>query len=136
MINFYKLHNKELNSITGIEIRDGGLVIGIFNNKEIILCPKETEKRLNWTGAIEYCNELNYNGYNDWVLPDKEELNFIYQNLYKTFQLPEYQFPGDHAYWSSTEKNSDNAWYQFLPDGYQFYLSKYIPLSVRVIRTQ
>ncbi len=46
--------------------------------------------------AARLCLESNYNGYNDWYLPTREELNLIYLNKDKVGGF-------EHRYWSSTE---------------------------------
>lgn len=49
-----------------------------------------------WQEAIDYCNELDFEGCDDWYLPNKEELHALFTN--KTLI-------GDFAavdYWSST----------------------------------
>ena len=37
-------------------------------------------------------------------------------------------------YWSSTESDFSNAWYQFFFNGNQFRYYKYYPLIVRAVR--
>ncbi|MHC6204799.1 Lcl C-terminal domain-containing protein, partial [Breznakiellaceae bacterium SP9] len=49
--------------------------------------------------AAQYCVLLEYSGYDDWFLPSKEELNFMYMNL-KQKGLG--GFRGDW-YWSSSQ---------------------------------
>lgn len=140
MINFYKYCNKELNPINNIEIRDGGLVIGTFNGKEIILSSNEIEKDLKWGDAIEYCNELEYNGYNDWKLPNKDELKFIHQNIHKSFSLTGYHFYDRYfsCYWSTTESeyNHEYAWFQYFKGGSQRTAYKVDTCFARAIRYQ
>ncbi|NBY09696.1 MAG: DUF1566 domain-containing protein [Sphingobacteriia bacterium] len=78
--------------------KDGhGLVMGLFD-----------VGKFNWTDAKTACDELVLNGYTDWRLPSKEELEFIFNNVYelglKAGVLRTY-------YWSSTENYGYNAWY-------------------------
>ena len=51
----------------------------------------------------------------NWRLPTKDELNLIYENLYKKgvggFD--------NEFYWSSSEGNSNNVWYQYFFNGFQ-----------------
>ena len=68
----------------------------------------------HWVEAIQACNSINRLGYNDWYLPSKEELNFLYQNKDKIGGF------SDGWYWSSTEStNGRNAWCQSFRNGEQ-----------------
>jgi hypothetical protein len=75
---------------------------------------------LNYTAAY-ICANLDLNGYTDWYLPSKDELNLIYQNLKKkglsNFTTRNYQ--GTLLfYWSSTELSNLNAWCQEFENGW------------------
>ncbi len=61
--------------------------------------------------AAGICNELILNGYNDWYLPSKDELNELYKNkaIIGGFS--------NNVYWSSSEYNDDFAWGQFFLTG-------------------
>lgn len=61
----------------------------------------------NWNGAVYYCANLDLNGYTDWYLPSKDELN----KLYELHSLGLGDFANEH-YWSSTEYNNGFAWRQ------------------------
>jgi hypothetical protein len=79
---------------------------------------------LNWKGesgrAAQLCRVYTLNGYNDWFLPGKDELNLMYKNL-KQKGLGNFS---DNWYWSSSssQNKNGNAWYQSFIDGYQNYL--------------
>ena len=66
---------------------------------------------MDWNAAKIACDELVLNGYSDWRLPTKEELNAIYVNLVKSGTRRQ-SFNIDGIYWSSTENSSDLAWEQ------------------------
>ena len=51
----------------------------------------------SWTTANKICDDLELNGYTDWYLPSKEELNKLYLNKYIIGGF------SDSRYWSSTE---------------------------------
>ena len=101
--------------------KDGhGLVASISN-----LDSKEFNEAQN------ACKELVMNGYSDWYLPTKDELNLIYINLVKKgvggF--------GGYGYWSSTEVGNGNAWGQNFSDGGQYTINKkYFNSNVRAVR--
>jgi hypothetical protein len=64
--------------------------------------------------AARICNDLVLNGYSDWFLPSKDELNLLYKQMYVIGGFNPYAF-----YWSSSESTWANAWSQFFGDGSQ-----------------
>jgi hypothetical protein len=81
-------------------------------------------------GAAQVCSTLDINGYKDWFLPSKDELDLIYKNLAQK------GLGGFNSgfYWSSSRTNGHNAWYQFFSNGIQDYAAELNPVSVRAIR--
>ncbi|MCL2597092.1 MAG: DUF1566 domain-containing protein [Paludibacter sp.] len=81
--------------------------------------------------AAKLCDDLVLNGYNDWFLPSKEELNMLYQNRKLIGGFFGY-------YWSSSEYSSNNAWAQSLYDNENYdsqdFWNKENTLNVRAIR--
>ena len=79
--------------------------------------------------AARICGDLVLNGYNDWYLPSRDELNKLYLNQ---------TIIGGFAsanYWSSSEGNYNLAWYQYFGNGYQsLNASKTNPVYVRAVR--
>jgi hypothetical protein len=65
--------------------------------------------------AAQMCAALKINGYNDWFLPSKDELNLIYTNLKKK---KIYALTNDW-YWSSSQASNVGAWFQRFSDGDQ-----------------
>lgn len=78
--------------------------------------------------AASLCDQMVLQGYNDWFLPSKNELNLLYQQ--KNFIGG---FANDY-YWSSSEHDSLNAWYLYFPYGSQYYTKKDSAARVRPIR--
>ena len=78
--------------------------------------------------AAQICNDLVLNGYSDWYLPSKDELNLmqIQKNIIGGFV--------SYYYVSSSEYNALCAWNQWFPDGIQYYLYKDSAYYVRAIR--
>jgi Protein of unknown function (DUF1566) len=79
--------------------------------------------------AARICDDLVLNGYSDWFLPSKDELNQMY--LQKTV------IGGfaNNPYWSSSEYNAYYAWGQHFGNGFQYnYYYKNYPYYVRAVR--
>lgn len=68
--------------------------------------------------AADICANLILNGYDDWFLPSKNELNLMSQNIRNIGG-----FSGNY-YWSSSEYDADLAWDQYLLNGNQGQYSK------------
>ena len=78
--------------------------------------------------AARICDNLILNGYNDWFLPSKDELNQMYIQRAIIGGLI-----GD-IYWSSTQYNDNNAWLQGFINGTQTFAGKDWTHYVRAIR--
>lgn len=77
--------------------------------------------------AASICDNLVLNGYSDWFLPSKFELNQLYLHnnvIGVTSDL----------YWSSSEYDSSESWLQSFFAGSQYYDSKTLLYSVRAVR--
>lgn len=79
--------------------------------------------------AASVCNDLVLNGYNDWFLPAKDQLNYLYQqrSLVGGFT--------NNYYWSSSENGADLAWSQYFNNGDQDGLNKINDFYVRCVRS-
>jgi len=92
---------------------------GISNTKKIVELASwykekgffSTTKKPAQTAA-RLCFESNYNGFNDWYLPTKDELNLIYINKNK---IGEFE---SGEYWSSSQEDR-YVWVQYLSQGVQ-----------------
>ena len=74
--------------------------------------------------AARYADAMVFNGYDDWFLPSKDELNVMYSVLSTA-----YPRIGDYArsfYWSSSEYDYNNAWTVNFKDGQQFDREKWL----------
>ena len=66
-----------------------------------------------WYDASGVCSSLSHAGYSDWYLPDKGELNAMYQNKNSIGGF-------DNAcYWCNDTNGLYAAWYQDFSNGYQ-----------------
>ena len=113
------------NSSIGIETGATGTTIGTGKSN--------TEKIIEVQGAGAYaaqlCDDLVLNGYSDWFLPSKDELNELYKNRVEIGG-----FSYTNTYWSSSETGNFGAWAHYFEDGYQFNASKISTCKVRAVR--
>jgi hypothetical protein len=78
--------------------------------------------------AARICNDLELNGYSDWYLPSKDELNKLYLNKTSIGGF------ASNYYWSSSEYSSSYAWFQDFTNGNQISNYKYLTFYVRAVR--
>ena len=99
--------------VTGLMwVKDPGQIAGFYD-------------RMYWYDAINNCENLDYAGWNDWRLPNINELMSIvdherYSPAFDTmFFVPPYDLYT--PYWSSTTNASwmDGAWAMYPYDGYK-----------------
>jgi hypothetical protein len=78
--------------------------------------------------AARICNDLVLNGYDDWFLPSKDELNQMYvqRTLIGGFTSA--------YHWSSSGFYANDAWAQYFGSGLQSYLNKGFGNFVRAVR--
>jgi hypothetical protein len=79
---------------------------------------------MTWTDAVIFCNELEFAGHNDWVLPSRKELISLLDYEKKNPALPDDSpfiglAPQGSGYWTGTSYalNSDYAWRVYLSVG-------------------
>jgi len=95
--------------------------------------------------ACDYCDNLNYAGFSDWFLPDRNDLC----GLGKSFcswtscdgnqsDCTLYPFPIDYydfgTFWSSEDQSQNNAWYVDFTNGKINFISKSQRFGVRCVR--
>ena len=84
--------------------------------------------KFSWIAAKNACQNLVENGYSDWYLPSKDELNKLYQAKSAVGGFaPNY-------YWSSAEYGANQAWFQDFGGGYQLVDYKLAEWRVRPVR--
>ena len=110
---------------------EDGIVIGTGAQNTINI-----EAECNTPGtAADICANLTLGGYSDWFLPSKDELNQMYLNIGEGNALGLGNIGDfDNSYWSSTERDSNSAWFQDSSDGRQDYASKGVTFYVRPVR--
>ena len=108
----------------------GGLVFYIEGNRayecSVVL------GSATWSEAKTLCSEYRGGGYDDWYLPNMDELNYIYQNLRKPGKIL-----GDEWFWSSSEgyNYGTSAWRQLFTVGTQYSTNKGSISFVRAVRS-
>lgn len=80
--------------------------------------------------SAQLCDNLTHNGYDDWFLPSKDELNLLFNNL-KKYGLGNFT---NSVYWSSSEYATSEAYRQTFSDGTISIQSKSLSFNVRAIR--
>ncbi len=104
-----------------------GLGAGMMNTWLIISQLTEDNPFNDFAGKL--CADFQYDGFGDWYLPSKYELDLVYQQKDAIGN-----FNGD-LYWSSTEHNVGFSWGQsFHSYGGQYAYNKNIMSNVRCIR--
>lgn len=78
--------------------------------------------------AARICDDLELEGYSDWYLPSKDELNKLYLNKVAIGGFE------NSYYWSSSEIDSYGAWRQLFTNGGQANFLKNYPYYVRAVR--
>ena len=78
--------------------------------------------------AAKLCDDLVLNGYSDWYLPSKDELNKLYLNKRAVGGFATY------FYWCSSEDYAYYAWYQYFGVGSQYFDIKFNYFRVRAVR--
>ena len=110
--------------VTGTET---GVGFGKRNTQIIV----EFLKRIGESGkAAQLCASLNFDGFNDWFLPSKDELDLMYKNL-KQKGLGGFS---NNWYLSSSQHNTTYAWDQNFSNGVQRNYVKLLTDSVRAVR--
>ena len=82
-----------------------------------------------WSDVKSVCNRLVSNGYSDWFLPNRWQLNQLYLRKDDVGGFADYGY-----YWSSTEDGAYIAWYQNFNVGFQAQCGKAADIRVRAVR--
>jgi hypothetical protein len=113
-----------------------GVGSGAHNSSQRDLCDDPTT-------AAKSAAAYVHNGYTDWFLPSKDELNLMWVNLADTDEggdnsgVDDAGNPGGFAsgdYWSSSQSNSNYAWLKFFNSGGQGGYIKAGTYRVRAVR--
>ena len=88
-----------------------------------------------WQQALDYCENLTYAGYDDWRLPDKNELASLV-NYAKYFPASDFPDMPKESFWSSSTSvlNHEYAWRVDFSHGSVFINNKSDTYYVRCVR--
>lgn len=103
---------------------------GKSNTTTIIASHRSVDER---EYAAKYCENLEINGFSDWYLPSKVELDLLYWQI-SGLGIGDFQGIG-FGYWSSTEYDETQAWGQGFHEGIQGRIEKTEQFLVRAIRS-
>ncbi|MDP1785584.1 MAG: DUF1566 domain-containing protein, partial [Sulfuricurvum sp.] len=89
----------------------------------------------NWQEAINSCENLSLGGFNDWRLPNQEELSSIVDVKRKPTIQSRFDYGVSAPYWSSSSNvdNSSDAWYVNFYNGHNYAGTKENNFSVRCV---
>ena len=92
----------------------GGIVFYLDENGGgLVAATVDQRKNVTWDDAKALCDNLVSNGFNDWRMPTKEELNLMYINLKKKKRGGIWS----DWYWNSSESHDNGAWGQDFGNG-------------------
>lgn len=123
----------------GMRMDDGTVYAGISpdTGKPMYATPKDAPLTYTFREAVQYAADLAAHGHRDWRLPDKGELNALFQNYWMIGAFNTTGSVPGEWYWSSlpTAGHSDFAWAQRFSNGYQDnFRDKRTHASLRCVR--
>jgi len=115
------------------EIRDNTVIVdGLMwqDNEDII------KTKRNWHGAKRYCQNLKLFGFDDWYLPDINELKSIVASANKPTIKSGFNYTALSYYWSSTTNRgyTKDAWRINFANGFCNHYYKGANHYVRCVR--
>lgn len=86
--------------------------------------------------AANVCSNLVLDGYSDWFLPSRDELEQMYLKIGQGAPAPNTNIGGfvPERYWSSVQFSGNDAWTVRFSDGLLSYISKTGGLDIRAAR--
>ena len=120
----------------GDRIPDGTIYAGVSpdSGKAMYATPADASLTMTFNEAKEYATRLDAHGHKDWHVPTNAELNTLFNNR---AAIGGFNLGGSYPagwYWSSSQGLMGHAWGQHFSDGFQEYLHKFDPSSVRCVR--
>ena len=118
-----KIENKDKLCVFKVE-RAGDIltinILPVLKNVGLVVAITDIDYEPTFDLASWSCNKLDLNGYSDWRLPSKAELNLIYHNL-KQYGIGGFK---NDRYWSSTRNEYGGVYVQmFISKSINAYLN-------------
>jgi hypothetical protein len=113
------------------KFKHGGIVV-YENNGHGLVCAMTDLGNMEWDVAKNLCDDLILNYYSDWRLPSRDELKYIYNDLFKN------KIGGltSGSYWSFNETYDQvGAYYKNFSDGDFNHTIKSKKNNVRAVRS-
>jgi hypothetical protein len=110
----------------------GGIVFQINEDGTGLVAELQDLGEMNWYEAMYAASNATSQGYDDWYLPDIDELELMYNTIGQGadnsggFE--------DSWYWSSSEYGNSVSWDFYFFSGYSDYYNAYSTHRVRIIR--
>ena len=117
--------------------RDDNLEIITDSTMQLMWQDDAVSATTTWQGAIDRCENLSLGTYNDWRLPNINELKTIMdRNKIGPAIVSTFANTSSSNYWSSTtyERDKHSAWYIYFFDGSVSNNAKEYSLYVRCVR--
>lgn len=93
---------------------------------------------IDWGSALRLAEAATHAGFDDWRLPNRDELKSVVETACYSPSVNSDAFPNTVSgdYWSSTtySQNATNAWSVGFSRGNYNFLEKTVPLRVRLVR--
>jgi hypothetical protein len=120
----------------------------MFGNSKLYIQPDQNTTAMNWQTAMNYCDNLDANGYTDWYLPSMSQLALIWEAC--TAQVKSNTCVNEAIlatnsnfiplisalYWSSTEYGASAAYGISMDSGAIYNVIKGHDRQVRCVRDQ
>jgi len=111
----------------------------IVDNKTNLSWEDVDNPKLNWQDALNHCNTLILEGYDDWRLPNRNELlSIVDYNYYIPAINPIFSHTSSRPYWTSTTRTDEDisfhAWIIDFINGSSEYINKATEYNVRCVR--
>lgn len=110
---------------------DGSIYVGVSpdTDRPLYVMPQDLPERHHPRSADRTAASLSFGGQSDWRVPSMNELKLLYINRVAIGGFNE------GRYWTSTESNDYNRWYQCFKNGYLDYHRFRNPMyNVRCVR--
>ena len=113
------------------QFKHGGFVVYEENGHGLVAAISDLGE-MDWNSANTACEELILNGYSDWHLPRRDELNALYVNLHQLGV--DAHFNQFSQFWSSTASGGGYVIQKFR-DGFTTWQKMESRFNVRPVRT-